>query len=137
VASRGGEVAYLTADDVIALHAMAMGISETEAAARLRSREGLESATARPLWHARYGQADLPRQAAVLAHGIAETQLFIDGNKRTAWIALRTFLVVNGYDVTATQSERASWILELSRGASPDDLAAHLRTALIPLPPRP
>jgi hypothetical protein len=65
-----------------------------------------------------------------------ESPLFLDGNKRTAWVALRTFLVVNGYDVAATQSERASWILELSRGAGPDDLAAHLRTALVPLPPR-
>jgi hypothetical protein len=38
-------------------------------------------------------------QAAVLAHGIAEGQSFLDGNKRVALIAMLTFLEVNGIGI--------------------------------------
>lgn len=127
-----GEVTYLAADDIVALHALVLGCTEEQAADQLRSPQGLEGAVARSLSHAAYGGADLAMQAAVLAHGIAESQVFIDGNKRTAWAALRTFLNVNGYDVTASQAERAEWILELSSGGTAEGLAAHIRGALIP-----
>jgi hypothetical protein len=45
------------------------------------------------LRNAHYEQADLALQAAVLAHGIAETQPFIDAN--TPLVAMLTFLEVN------------------------------------------
>ena len=38
---------------------------------------------ARPATYAHYEKADLALQAAVLAHGLAEGQLFIEGNKRS------------------------------------------------------
>ena len=84
-------------------------------------------ALARPLWHAAYGGADLALQAAVLAHGIGEGQLFIDANKRTALAALRTFLRLNGWDASATQPERADWIVSLARGTTATELAERLR----------
>lgn len=36
-------------------------------------------------------------KAAALLHGLARTQGFYDGNKRTAWIATQAFLEVNGH----------------------------------------
>jgi hypothetical protein len=45
-----------------------------EASNQLRSRDGLAGALARPATHAHYEEVDLALQAAVLAHGIAETQ---------------------------------------------------------------
>ncbi len=128
------EVRYLTTEDVIGLHAEILGCTEREATDHLRSPEGLEGALARPLWHADYGAADLAMQAAVLAHGIAEGQLFVDANKRTALAALRTFLRVNGWDVRATQRERADWILSLACGTAPIELAERLRSSLVELP---
>lgn len=71
-------------------------------------------------------------QAAVLAHGIAEGQFFIDGNKRLALVAMLTFLEVNGYRVEASDPELAEWILELAAGTGPDELASRIRLALIP-----
>ncbi len=53
-------------------------------------------------------------KAAVLAHGIAERQVFFDGNKRTAWVALRTFLLLNGYRIQAPTRERYEWMIALS-----------------------
>ncbi len=66
--------------------------------------------------YAHYQQADLALQAAVLAHGIAETQPFVDGNKRDALIALITFLELNGYVLDANDPAGISCLLEIARG---------------------
>jgi prophage maintenance system killer protein len=41
----------------------------------------------------------MQEKAAALLHGLASTQGFEDGNKRTAWIATVTFLELNGVEV--------------------------------------
>lgn len=84
----------------------------------------------RPKTHAHYDKADIASQAAALAHGIAETQPFIEGNKRTALAALLTFIAVNGYELRASQAELADWILHLSAGMSTDELAESIRHSL-------
>jgi death-on-curing protein len=104
----------LTADDVLDIHTAIIEATATEAADHLRSRDALEGALGRPVAYAHYEQADLALQAAVLAHGIAETQPFIDGNKRTALVAMLTCLDVNGHSVQATDPELADWISSLS-----------------------
>jgi death-on-curing protein len=91
----------------------------------------LEGALARPLQHAHYAGADLALQAAVLAQGLAETQPFIEGNKRVALAGMRAFLLANGLDLTASQAERAAWMLELSRTLTADELAAKIRESLV------
>jgi death-on-curing protein len=77
--------------------------------------------------------ADLAMQAAVLAHGIAEGQSFLDGNKRAALIAMLAFLEINGVGINASDPELAAWILSLSAGATPEDLALRIREASRPL----
>jgi death-on-curing protein len=74
-----------------------------------------------------------------LAHGIAEGQIFIEGNKRVALAALHTFLLVNGLQIDASQEERARWILNLAApGRAPEekvrDLAVGLRQSTVPHP---
>lgn len=76
-------------------------------------------------------------QAAVLAHGIADGQIFIDANKRTALAALRTFLRLNAWGLSATQQERADWIMSLARGTTVTELAERLRLALARLAAEP
>jgi len=71
-------------------------------------------------------------QAAVLVHGIAETQPFVEGNKRTALTAMRAFLLLNGYTVTVSQQERMEWMLSLAEGATAEALAERLRACLAP-----
>ena len=68
----------------------------------------------RPSSYAFYQSGDLALQAAVLAHGIAEGQYFVDGNKRTALAAMHTFLVTNGFEIQASQQQRAQWMLDLA-----------------------
>jgi death on curing protein len=123
-------VIYLTAEDVLAIHTEAMGCPEEEAERRLVSLAGLEGALARPMWHAQFVDADIAHLAAVLVHGLAEGQHFIDGNKRTAFLAMAVFLDRNGHDLHADAEELASWIIELSQGGSVEQLAERVRGAL-------
>jgi len=121
------EPVYLVTEDVLEIYAAIIDASVTQAEDHLRSREALEGALARPGTHAHYQQADLALQAAVLAHGIAETQPFIDGNKRTALVVMLTFLEINAYRVRATDPELADWIIGFSRGTTPESLADRIR----------
>jgi death-on-curing protein len=124
------EPVHLTMADVLELHALIIGVTAAEAADQLRNRAGLESAIARPETYAHYQDADLTLQAAVLAHGIAEGQQFIDGNKRTALIAMLVFLEINGSRVEASDPELADWILSFSAGATPNDVAGLVGSAM-------
>jgi len=126
----GEGTVYLGVEDVLLLHADILGCSIEQARDHLRNTEGLEGAVARPLSHAHYAGADVSAQAAVLAHGIAEGQLFVDGNKRTALAAALTLLDLNGWTIAAPQRERAEWILEVSSGGTAEGLADHIRGAL-------
>ena len=126
------EPVYLTLDDVLGLHGLIIGATVDEAADQLRNRDGLESTLARPAAYAHYESADLALQAAVLAHGIAEGQQFIDGNKRTALVAMLTFLEINGTGIKASDQELADWIISFSVGATPEDVAEFIRSAANP-----
>jgi death-on-curing protein len=67
----------------------------------LRNESGLESAIAQPQNVYFYGNGDLYEIAAAYAYHIAESQAFLDGNKRTGIQAALDFLEVNGVDTSA------------------------------------
>lgn len=127
------EVVYLGLEDALEIYAAIFSLTVEQAAEHLRSGDALEGALGRPASYAHYQQADLALQAGVLAHGIAETQPFIDGNKRTALVAMLTFLELNAYKVSAADPELAAWIIGFSSGATPEQLADELRPRLQPL----
>jgi death-on-curing protein len=128
------EPVYLELDDALEIYAAINGATAAQAAHHLRNRDALQGALGRPRTYAYYEQADLALQAAVLAHGIAETQPFVDGNKRTALVAMLTFLELNGRRVQATDPELADWIISFSRGTSATQVADGMRERLIPAP---
>jgi death-on-curing protein len=107
-----------------------------EARDQLRNPDGLEGALARPINYAHYQAADFAMQAAVLAVGIAETQPFVEGNKRAALAAMLTFIAINGFELNVTQEQLADWIIRLSAraprpGLDADGLAGLIRNALV------
>jgi death-on-curing protein len=65
----------------------------------------VESAFTRPQWTAKYGDPDIAELAAEYWYGLATTQGFSDGNKRTATYCALRFLHKNGYDVRCTDAE--------------------------------
>jgi death-on-curing protein len=93
----------------------------------------LESALARPQQLHAYGDPapDLPDLAAALAYGLARNHPFVDGNKRTAHVAYRTFLALNGAELEATDEEKYVAMLALAEGKLAErDFAAWLRERL-------
>jgi len=72
-------------------------LAEHGGAGGLRYAGGIDSALARPVNLAIYATPDAADLAAAYAYGIAKNHGFVDGNKRTAWIAARLFLADNGY----------------------------------------
>jgi death-on-curing protein len=99
----------------------------------LRDQGLLESALARPKNLLAYGdpEPDLPALAASYAFGIARNHPFIDGNKRTAYVVCRTFLLLNGLDVKASQENKYLTFLKLAQGdLSEEQLAEWLREHL-------
>jgi len=90
----------------------------------------LTSALMRPRNVFAYGDesVDLPALAAAYAFGIARNHPFLDGNKRTAYVACRTFLLINGADLSATQDEKYTTFLALAQGQlTEEQLAGWLR----------
>jgi len=127
------ELIYLTIEDVVGLYAAIIGGTSSQASDQLRNRDGLEGAIGRLAAYAHYEAADLATQAAVLAQGIAQSQSFLDGNKRLALVAMLTFLEVNGYGVPVADRELADWIIALSGELSTEDLAGRIRRAMTPV----
>lgn len=131
-----GEPIYLEFSDALELYAAIISGSPAQAADQLRDQGGLEGALGRPRSYADYAPADLALQAAVLAHGIAESQAFLDANKRLALVAMLTFLEINGYRVEAADPDLAAWIVSFSAGTTPEQVAALVRAALRPISQR-
>jgi death on curing protein len=94
------ESKHLSLADVLAIHNFVMR-QLGFASAPLRDEGALESAVMRPRMAEYYEDADLVRQCALLAVGIAQAQAFIDGNKRTAFAAMRAFTGENGLLIEA------------------------------------
>ncbi|MBQ1765314.1 MAG: type II toxin-antitoxin system death-on-curing family toxin [Aquincola sp.] len=91
-------------------------LSEHGGAPGLRDEGLFESALARPLNLATYGSPDLADLAAAYGIGLAKNHPFIDGNKRTAFLAVGLFLAVNGQRLVATQADATLTMLDVAAG---------------------
>src|SRR5262249_39408103 len=119
---------WITKAAVLAIHDQQ--IAEHGGSPDLRDGNLLESALARPQNLFAYGnpEPDLAALAAAYAFGIAQNHAFIDGNKRTSFVVTRTFLILNGLDITANQIERLTVWIDLGAGRlSEEALADWLR----------
>lgn len=93
----------------------------------------LDSALARPLNLAAYGNPDVAGLAAAYGFGIARNHPFVDGNKRTAFVATELFLVLNGHRLAAEDGECVSAMLALAAGELDEAAFADwLRTHTVP-----
>jgi death-on-curing protein len=122
------EIVWLLEEAVRAVHSRQ--ISEHGGRPGIRDEGLLLSALARPQNLAAYGDPppDLAALAASYAYGVARNHPFIDGNKRVALVAARTFLLINGADLVASQEEKYVTFLRLAEGRmSEDELARWFR----------
>ena len=120
---------YLTVIEVLAIHADQ--IDRYGGAHGVRDPGQLEAALYRP--QTGY-YADLIHEAAALWESLGQNHPFIDGNKRTAFAATYTFLVINGAGVQADPDETYDFIVNLyeADGFSFEPLVAWLRRVVVP-----
>lgn len=125
------EIIWLLEETVRAVHSRQ--ISEHGGRPGIRDEGLLLSALARPQNLSVYGDPppDLAALAASYAFGIARNHPFIDGNKRVALVAARTFLLINDADLEATQEKKYLTFLRLAEGGlSEDELAEWIRARM-------
>ncbi|MDN5936734.1 MAG: type II toxin-antitoxin system death-on-curing family toxin [Nitrosospira sp.] len=101
--------------DVLTLHDRLLALHG--GAAGLRDGALLKSALARPRQLYAYAdKSDVVDMAATYATGIVRNHPFIDGNKRTGFVAGILFLELNGHRFTAREEEAAQAVLRLAEG---------------------
>ncbi|MBB3179566.1 death-on-curing family protein [Variovorax sp. Sphag1AA] len=71
---------------------------------------------ARPQHRALYESPDAATLAASYAFAIARNHPFVDGNKRTAFVAMELFLDLNGYELDASDEDCVLAMLGLAAG---------------------
>ena len=84
----------------------------------VRDYKALESAINRPFMT--FDQKDLyPSQtekAAALIESLISNHPFLDGNKRIGYVLMRYFLLRNGFDISASQSEKFEFVIKIAQG---------------------
>ena len=105
---------WLNSNVLYAVHAEQL--VEHGGLAGLRDVNALESALSRAEQLAHYGAPDGAELAAAYGFGIARNHPFSDGNKRTAFVATELFLVLNGFELQATDADCVMTMLGVAAG---------------------
>lgn len=120
------EPCWLTVDEIIAIHDMQL--AEHGGPPGLRDFGMLDFAIARARNRWVHEQSNLAALAAAYGFGVARNHPFVDGNKRTALLAIFTFLGLNGVDFKPAEADFAAIILSLAAGeVSEESLARWIR----------
>jgi death on curing protein len=99
-------------------------LAEHGGASGLRDKGLLESALARPINRAAYGKGDAFDMAAAYAFGIVRNHPFVDGNKRTGYVAAELFLMKNGCLLVADDRDAVLTMLQLAEGTMTEEAYA-------------
>ncbi len=99
---------------VIAMHGEL--IAEHGGSAGIRDAGLLASSLARPQNQAAYGEPSVFDLAAAYAFGIIRDHPFVDGNKRTGFLAAYVFLDLNGWELMSSEAEAVAAVLALAKG---------------------
>ena len=108
------EVRYLSSHEVLLIHDHAIG--EFGGSWGLMSPGQLESSIAAPR-QTMFGEElypDLFSKAAILFYLLVKNHAFVDGNKRTAALALIEFLERNGYTLNATNDDLYQFTIDVA-----------------------
>jgi len=111
-------VRYLTIDEIFAIHDRA--IREYGGSPELLDLGRLEATLAVPR-QTMFGEElylDIFSKAAILFYLLIKNHPFVDGNKRTAFLALMRFLNINGYTLNATNDDLYQFTIDVASSVS-------------------
>jgi death-on-curing protein len=96
----------------------------------IRDENALESALARARQKHHY---DLALLGAAFGFALARSHAFNDGNKRIAFLAMVTFLGINGQELDTSEADVVTVMIEVASGQrSEEQLAEWIRSRLVP-----
>jgi death-on-curing protein len=117
---------WIEASVMLAVHEEQL--AEHGGASGVRDAGLFESALASPCNLASYDAPDAAALAAAYGFGLARNHPFVDGNKRTAFVAVELFLALNGWDLLADDANCVLTMLSLAAGElSEAEFAAWIR----------
>ena len=117
---------WLNSAVVIAVHEAQL--AEHGGGAGVRDHNLLSSALSRPHNLADYGEPDAADLAASYGYDISRNHAFVDGNKRTGFVAAVMFLRLNGYKLVADDASKVLTMLAVAAGdISESEFAAWIR----------
>ena len=105
---------WLSKNVILAVHDEQ--IAENGGRAGIRDLGLLASAMARPLHLYSYESPTIVELAAAYAVGIIRDHPFVDGNKRTGFLAAYIFLAMHGLKLSASEAEVVRVVLDLAQG---------------------
>lgn len=127
--NNGVDTDFLTLTDLLDIAKVVIGDVSVRDIGLLESAVGRPQATV-------FGEPaypDLFEQAAALVHSLARNHALVDGNKRLAWSAMRTMLLLNGSDVRYDVDSAEAFVLAIARGEMEVvAIAAWLRAREVP-----
>ena len=116
---------YLTLEEVLLLHEIS--IKEFGGSRGVRDMGLFESAVMQA--QQGFGGSDLypslADKASILAYALCKNHPFIDGNKRTAALAMLTFIDLNGYEIAVPKGEIHRVILNVADGTTSREELSH------------
>ena len=122
---------YLTVEEVKEIHKTQLEI--IGGLSGIRSLSGLKSAVEQPkaTFAGQDLYPDICEKAAVYAFHLAESQAFVDANKRVAVITAVTFLKLNGHEIPENSMELYKAMIKIANKEMDKDDLANLFRKLI------
>ncbi|MGL6109185.1 MAG: type II toxin-antitoxin system death-on-curing family toxin [Rubrivivax sp.] len=117
--------AWIWIDSAVLLAVHDEQLAEHGGAAGTRDIGLFESAIARPQQLAHYGAPDAAELASAYALGISRNHPFVDGNKRTAFVAAELFFALNGMQLLADDAACVTTMLAVAAGQMDEATFAH------------
>jgi death on curing protein len=107
---------YLTVGEVLEIYSRVM--NQSGGGVGIRDLGALESAVAQPrmTFNGKELYPSVAEKASALGYSLIQNHPFIDGNKRTGHAAMETFLILNGYEISASTDEQVEILLGVASG---------------------
>lgn len=107
---------YLTVGEVIEIYSRVM--TQSGGSVGILDLGALESAVAQPrmTFNRKELYPTIFEKASALGFSLIQNHPFVDGNKRTGHAAMETFLMLNGYEISASVDEQVDIILGVASG---------------------
>ncbi|UQZ84260.1 Toxin Doc [Paenibacillus konkukensis] len=109
---------FLTKEEVISAHYFMMKKMNDAEQAGVKDHGLLESAVHRPQQSV-FGEDAYPTlfdKAAALLESLVKNHCFHNGNKRTAYLVTKSFMILNGYHLRMEREYAVEFIVDIAKG---------------------